>query len=455
MPEILISVTNKIPQLVGDVRQITSGNRDYRLRLIFDDDWEDGEKTVLFVRENGFVYPPVRTENDECVIPEVNGVPIREWLYIGVKQGEVHTSRPCGVTVYRSIADMIDDEAVQPDPSMWEDVLSRLEKLEKSGGGTGGGGSSGGDAMRLLARVELPYEGTPPIIDMIDFTRRYTFADIAEAFVAGRTITLNTEYDVVPFQYGMFQINTIGSHGIEFHGHYWRVKDVEAGVDEGWVPAVAFLREDGTLTVEDRQWSGYARQAEVDSLSKAKADKAGWTPDKYIGTDAKGNLVEKDAPTGGDVWMIDGLTAETVIADDDALPFHDASAKGQRKTFWSNIKAALKTYFDGVYLKRSGDSMQGTLNLNGNLVMPFGEKSGIRDNTDNPVMRYETINNEASLRLGHKGARLHVLSSARPMYNGLEFAVKNDIPDTYNKAQIDAIMGSYVNDIDALIGGDA
>lgn len=48
--------------------------------------------------------------------------------------------------------------------------------------------------------------------------------------------------------------------------------------------------------------SGYAKQAEVDSLSEAiadKADKAGWTPDKYIGTDAEGNLIEKDAPAGG------------------------------------------------------------------------------------------------------------------------------------------------------------
>ncbi len=45
-----------------------------------------------------------------------------------------------------------------------------------------------------------------------------------------------------------------------------------------------------------------ADEDEVSELSKAitnKANKAGWTPDKYIGTDAKGNLVEKDAPAGG------------------------------------------------------------------------------------------------------------------------------------------------------------
>lgn len=57
--------------------------------------------------------------------------------------------------------------------------------------------------------------------------------------------------------------------------------------------------------------SGYAKQEEVDQLSKAKADKAGWSPDKYIGTDAEGNLVEKDAPSGGA-----GGTATYYVATD-------------------------------------------------------------------------------------------------------------------------------------------
>lgn len=151
-----------------------------------------------------------------------------------------------------------------------ERINAEIAELQDKVGS--GGGAASGDAMRLLARVEVPYEGTPPIIDMIDFSRKYTFLDIAEAYVAGRTITLNTEHDLVPYQYGMFWLDHLSSHVIEFHGHYRRVKDVEADVEEGWVPAVAFLREDGTLTIEDREWSGYAKQAEVDSLSKAIAD---------------------------------------------------------------------------------------------------------------------------------------------------------------------------------------
>lgn len=135
MPEILINVINKIPVLSGDVRQITADNGDYTVRLVFDDDWTDGEKTVLFVRENGFVYPAAVTRNNTAAVPRVSGVAMREWLYVGVKQGDVHTSRPCGIPVYRAITDMIDDDAVQPDESLWKSVLSRIEELEKNGGG--------------------------------------------------------------------------------------------------------------------------------------------------------------------------------------------------------------------------------------------------------------------------------------------------------------------------------
>lgn len=42
-------------------------------------------------------------------------------------------------------------------------------------------------------------------------------------------------------------------------------------------------------------------------------------------------------------------TAETDIADDDYVPFYDTSATGKRKSLWSNIKAKLKAYFDGIY----------------------------------------------------------------------------------------------------------
>lgn len=47
-------------------------------------------------------------------------------------------------------------------------------------------------------------------------------------------------------------------------------------------------------------------------------------------------------------------TAETDIQDADYFPFYDTSATAKRKTLWSNIKAKLKAYFDGIYSTFSG-----------------------------------------------------------------------------------------------------
>lgn len=140
MPEILINVINKIPQLSGDVRQITADNTDYTIRFVFDDDWQGGAKRVFFVREGGFAYPIGQTADDIAPVPAVNGVKLRTALFVGVQQGQLKTSRPCMIPVYHAITDMIDDSAVQPDPSMWEDILARVEELEKNGGGTGTAG---------------------------------------------------------------------------------------------------------------------------------------------------------------------------------------------------------------------------------------------------------------------------------------------------------------------------
>lgn len=45
-----------------------------------------------------------------------------------------------------------------------------------------------------------------------------------------------------------------------------------------------------------------------------------------------------------------GDTTETTLDTGDYIPFYDVSASARRKTTWSNIKAKLKSYFDGIYL---------------------------------------------------------------------------------------------------------
>lgn len=133
MPEIIIAVQNKLPILAGAVQHIVADNSDYTIRFLFDDQWEEGEKTVYFVRSNGYAYAPVKTVDGVVQVPIQTDVSLMSQLLIGVRQGEVKTSRPCGIAVYPAISDAIKDDAVQPKESLWEMVLDRLDELEKNG----------------------------------------------------------------------------------------------------------------------------------------------------------------------------------------------------------------------------------------------------------------------------------------------------------------------------------
>lgn len=136
MPEILIRVRDKLPVVVGDVRHIVADNSDYTIRFEFDELWNEGEKTVYLVRSRGFVYPKMQTENDSIAVPVQSDVEMTETLLIGVQQGDVKTSRSCELRILPAITDFIEDGAVQPEKSMWEDHESRIADLEENGTGT-------------------------------------------------------------------------------------------------------------------------------------------------------------------------------------------------------------------------------------------------------------------------------------------------------------------------------
>ena len=71
---------------------------------------------------------------------------------------------------------------------------------------------------------------------------------------------------------------------------------------------------DETLTEQGKAADAKAVGDRLNSLSEEivnKANKVGWTPDKYIGTDAEGNLVEKDAPAGGGSGTVTSINGNT------------------------------------------------------------------------------------------------------------------------------------------------
>lgn len=59
--------------------------------------------------------------------------------------------------------------------------------------------------------------------------------------------------------------------------------------------------------------SDYVPEEDVPSIMQViqgKANKGGWTPNMYLGTDEEGNMVEKDAPSGGGSITVDSELSE-------------------------------------------------------------------------------------------------------------------------------------------------
>lgn len=201
MPEILIDIRNKTPAVVGECRSIVADNTDYTIHFTFDDDWTSLSKTVLFVLSDGYTFAPVETENNFVTVPKIVTDKQIAYLFVGVRQGDVITTRPCSIPVQESISTKIKDDAVQPDPSMWEDVISRLEKLEQSGG-TGGNISDAvqyipqtlTDDQKAQARENIGAQIADFIVTFSrgiteqDLSSDKTFAEVKAAYDAGATI---------------------------------------------------------------------------------------------------------------------------------------------------------------------------------------------------------------------------------------------------------------------------
>lgn len=134
MVEIHIDIADKVPVVIGNIKCIVADNSDYTMRFTFDEQWDQTEKTVYFVLDNGYAYAPVVLKDNKVTLPRIVDGTSSKCLYVGVQQGKSHTSCACAIPICPAITDIIDDEAVQPAPAMWEDLMARLEHLEQFGG---------------------------------------------------------------------------------------------------------------------------------------------------------------------------------------------------------------------------------------------------------------------------------------------------------------------------------
>lgn len=132
-------------------------------------------------------------------------------------------------------------------------------------------------------------------------------------------------------------------------------KEEIAGMIE--VPGGSGANIDDTTPSATTTYSSEKIEAELSELNEAKVNKAGWTADKYLGTDADGRVVEKDAPTGGVYVGTEEPTDEnvTVWIDPDGEPSTDEDppkliASVTLTEDWFADENAFTSYADGTPL---------------------------------------------------------------------------------------------------------
>lgn len=353
-------------------------------RFAFSEDWDGLEKWVHFAKD-GAVYDIRLT--DDCVRKEdhLN-------LSAGIWKVYLHGNEFSGGKVIERITTnaailkveptgTLDGEPFPEMPaSVTEQILARLENVEQNGGGTSI------DEIYILSEEETVDDAPDTAKEIID-----------------------PYDDTKPVDFGQFATK----------------ED---------------LRE---LSGDKADYASVPNKATVDGSTLKMQRETTTTDAAGTETTETTDLFVVELPSGGGGgWAIDDLTAETVIANDDAVPFYDTSAKAQRKTLWSNIKTVLKTYFDGEYLKLSGGI------LTGEIVLPTGNQNvGFTNSEDQKIFGYGPIDSVSHMRIGDVGKPLQLRGSGeRPKYNNDTLVLKTEF---------DTALGSYITDIDALIGGDA
>ena len=114
---------------------------------------------------------------------------------------------------------------------------------------------------------------------------------------------------------------------------------------------------DSTLTKSGHAADAAAVGEQLSNLSKEiddKIDKTGWTPDKYIGTDEEGNLVEKDAPNDGDSTENDvyaGRGYSNTKVTFDRLPISFSTPLKYQGWVGNSIVRYKNNYAELVYLR--------------------------------------------------------------------------------------------------------
>lgn len=107
------------------------GNSDFVVVFDFDDEWTSHETKTARFRYNGAYIDQIFTGN-ECPVPIISNVFSFE---IGVFAGDLHTTTSAYVPAKKSILCGTGSPA-DPTPDVYNQIMEKLNDLEKNGGGT-------------------------------------------------------------------------------------------------------------------------------------------------------------------------------------------------------------------------------------------------------------------------------------------------------------------------------
>lgn len=134
---IVIKVTDKVPELVSKPKEgITCANSDYTVVWQLDEEWAQLESRTMQVNYKDGTYERVLFTGDSCALP---AIPVKDWFYVGLFAGDIHTTRPVKLFANRAITTDSGEER-DPTPDGYAQAIQALDgKLDKNQGAENAG----------------------------------------------------------------------------------------------------------------------------------------------------------------------------------------------------------------------------------------------------------------------------------------------------------------------------
>ena len=133
---IVIKVVDKVPIVVSGPQYVVCDNSDYTVVWQLDDEWAQFEHRTMQVNYKDGTYERVLFTGNTCALP---AIPVKDWFYIGLFAGDIHTTRPARLLAVRSATTDCGEERDSM-PNGYAQAIKALDgKLDKNQGAENAG----------------------------------------------------------------------------------------------------------------------------------------------------------------------------------------------------------------------------------------------------------------------------------------------------------------------------